>query len=368
MRKHSTAIILIALCWLSIQPVYSQAVNENILSCGPKNKLDGRYATLFIVRENDSLAKKTGFSIWYEMTALGWILNDSKYEIRLPLDGQKKFWVQFDPSSPNFSVSVDLEYGRSYYLKLQIMPGTNHPNPELVLLDSMKGKSIYDKLNGSANLLYYPIPLKFPEAILVGNPFNKKLLEPNYYENTDSFDFWTYRFKVPPYFQYVYISNRFVLQFAYINKLLSPTYSEFLQIKLTTVKEVKSEEELQKLLKKSLSEGKTSKKEKLVSLNYESFKALGDFGSIAISEVEDHATAVKGENDFLVLREVKAKFYIETNEKRKLIITIWLSARGTSDEMYTIEEMKERLKYFIRGWELIKDNKNGELPDDSTDN
>jgi hypothetical protein len=298
-------------------------------------------------------------------TSLGQIQRNSKYEIRFPFDGRKRVWAQYDDSSPLSELWLDLEYRKTYYIKMQLVKGTTHANPELILLDSIQGKEEFINVAPSASLVCYPVPLKLPEAALVGNPFNRKTLEPFYYNATDSLYFWKYRFKGPAYFQYFYWSDKFIYQFAYGNTLLSPTYSEFLRIQGSGVKEMKSNEDLLDYIKKSLGKSK-DKKEKLVSLDYQPVNAIGEFGWMAISEIEDHDAANKGENDFLLLREIRACIYKDTKEKKKALIILWLSERGTPDELYTLDELKERLKQFIDGWVLRKDIKTGELSTEAT--
>jgi hypothetical protein len=364
MKRCSILTGLIILCSLFAESVSSQTSNKNIFSFGPKNKLNEKYATLYVIRDDDTLDKRIWFAVMYEKLTLGHIQNGSRNEIHFPLDGKKRFWAQYDPSSPTSGVWLDLEFGKSYYLKMQIVKGLTHGNPELTVLDSLKGKTEFNNITSPTNVIYYPAPPNMPEATLGGNPFNRTILHPFYYNVSDSFYYWKYRFKVPSYFQYVFYSEKYIYHFLYGDTLLSPTYSEFLRVQGAGVKEMKTEEDLLNYVKKSLGDdkGTKSKKLKLVSLNYEPIKPFGDFGWLAISEVEDHKAGNKGENDFLVLRDIRACIYEDTKEKTKPVILLWLSARGTPDELYTLDEMKERLKQFINGWELINRTKSGELP------
>jgi hypothetical protein len=355
-------LILLLHVSLFINFILAQSTNDIVFNYGPKNKTDQKFVTLYIIRPDDTLDKKRWYAVMYEEISLGVIENNSKIQIKFPLDGKQRFWTQFNSKSPTSGVWAELKYSKSYYLKLQIRPGQDHANPELLLLDSINGKREFDKITGNTRTLFYPVPPDIPESMLVGNPFNRNTLIPYYYNNTDSFYYWRFRFKAPSFFQYIYISKH-VYQFGYENKVLSPTYSELLQVSGSAVKEIRSEEDLLNQLKKRMGgKGmKSSKKEKLVSLNYEPIKAFGDFGWMAISEVEVHNAGNKGENDFLLLREIRAVIYKKT-EKTKIAMAFWYSSRGTPEESYTLDEMKERLKQFLNGWELKTDIKTDELP------
>jgi hypothetical protein len=334
--------------------VFAQSTNDVLFNYGPKNKADQKFVTLYVVRPDDTLDKKRWYSLMYEKTSLGAIGNNSKTQIQFALDGKKRFWTQLDNASPTSGISMDLEYGKSYYLKLQLTPGLNHANPELLLLDSLSGKEELNKITGKTRNLLYPVPPNISEGMLVGNPFNRNLLIPYYYNTIDSFYYWRYRFKAPAFFHYFFISEKRVYQFVYSNPLLSPTYSEFITVLGSNIKEMKDESELLNYVKKSLNDGKgtKNKKQKLVSLNYEPLKtSIGDFGWMALSEVEDHEAADKGNNDYLLLREVRACIYVDTKEKNKVLMIIWLSCRGTPEEIYNLDEMKERLTQFLSGWE-----------------
>jgi hypothetical protein len=368
MKKHFALLLVTTLSARTFMPLCAQTNSDNVLNFGPKNKLNEKFATLYVMRPDDTLDKKKWYSIKYEETSLGQFLNNSKYEIRFPLYGKKRFWAQHDPSSPTSGVWVELEYGKSYYLKLQITPGQDHPNPVLLLLDSITGKSDYANIKNAVNSMFYPVPANLPESMLVGNPFNRNILEPYYYDKTDSLYYWKYRFKVPSFFHYVFISEKHIYQFPYSNTLLSPTYSEFLRIQGFLAKKIETEDDLLSYVKKSLGNGKgmKNKKEKLVSLNYEPVKAFGDFGWLALSEVEDHGAANKQKNEFLLLREIRACIYKKTKEEEKVLMVFWLSARGAPDELYTLDEMKQRLIKFLSGWKYIDISKS-ELKSEGSD-
>jgi len=343
------------LFFLVTASIAAQSTNDLTFNYGPKNKDDHKFVTLYVLRPDDTRDQDLWYGLMYEKTALGPITNNSKNQIQFALDGKKRFWAQNGDGSDISDVWVDLEYGKSYYLKLQLRPDPKNTNIELILLDSLKGKEEFDNINSDTRIWHCPVPPPISEGMLVGKPFKLNLLQASHYKNTVYFPFWKYRFKGPSFFQYYYSSANYpVYQFGYSNPLLSPTYSETLTVLGTNEKEMKTPDDLLIYVKKSLNDGNTkNKKLKLVSLNYEPLEtSIGDFGWMVLSDVEDHKAANRGNNDFLLMRDVRACIYVDTKEKMKVLFFLTLSCRGTPDEIYTLDEMKERMKQFLSGWEL----------------
>ena len=344
------------LIFLITASIAAQSTNDIAFKYGPKNKDDHKYANLYVIRPDDTRDQDLWYGIMYEGTALGPITNNSKNLIHLALEGRKRFWTQHGNGSEVSEAWLDIEYGKSYYLKLQLKRDPKNTNIELILLDSLKGKEEFDNINSDTRIWHYPVPPPISEGMLVGKPFKLNLLQARHYKNTVYFPFWNYRFRGPSFFQYYYSSANYpVYQFGYSNPLLSPTYSETLSILGTTGKEMKTADDFLSYVKKSLNDGNTkNKKLKLVSLDYEPLEtSLGKFGWMALSDVEDHKTKYKGTNDFLLMRDVRVCIYVETKEKDKVVLFLSLSCRGTPDEIYSFDEMKSRLKHFLSGWELL---------------
>lgn len=336
--------------------ITAQSINDIAYNYGPKNKDQHKYANLYVIRPDDTRDKDLWYGIMYESVALGPITNNSKNLIQFALEGKKRFWTQHGNGSEISEVWLDLEYGKNYYLKLQLKPDPKNINIELIVLDSLKGKEEFDIINSDTRIWYSPVPPRISEGMLVGKPFKLNLVQASHYKTTDYFHFWKYKFKGPSFFQYVYSpANYPVYQFGYSNPLLSPTYSETLSILGTAVKEMKTADDLLIYVKKNLNDGNTkNKKLKLVSLEYEPLKtSLGEFGWMAFSDVEDHKTKYKGNNDFLSMRDLRVCIYVDTQEKDNVVLFLSLSCRGTTDEIYTLDEMKERMKQFLNGWEEI---------------
>lgn len=344
------------LIFLITASIAAQSTNDIAFKYGPKNKDNHKYANLYVIRPDDTRDQDLWYGIMYEGTALGPITNNSKNLIHFPLEGRKRFWTQHGNGSEVSEAWLDLEYGKNYYLKLQLRPDPKNINIDLILLDSLKGKEEFDILNSDPRIWHSPVPLPISEGMLVGKPFKLNSIQASHYKSTDYFIFWKYKFKGPSFFQYVYMpANNTVYQFSYSNPLLSSTYSETLSILGINGKEMKTSDDLLSYVKKSLSDGNPkNKKLKLISLNYEPLEtSIGDFGWLALSDVEDYKAANRGNNDFLLMRDVRACIYLDTKEKKKVLLFLTLSCRGIQDEIYTLDEMKKRMKQFLSDWEEL---------------
>jgi len=342
------------LIFLVTASIAAQSTNDFTFNYGPKNKDNHKFVTLYVLRPDDIRDQDLWYGLMYEGTALGPITNNSKNQIQFAIDGKKRFWTQHGYGSAISDVWIELEYGKSYYLKLQLKPDSKNTNIELILLDSLKGKEEFDNIKSDTRIWHCPVPPPISEGMLVGKPFKLSSVQASHYKNGDNFYFWKFKFKGPSFFQYFYSpANYPVYQFGYSNPLLSPTYSETLSILGTIEKEIKTADDLLTYVKKNLNDGNTkSKKLKLVSLEYEPLEtSLGEFGWMALSDVEDHKTKYKGNNDFLLMRDVRVCIYVDTKEKDNIVLFLSLSCRGTADEIYTLDEMKERMKLFLSGWE-----------------
>lgn len=103
------------------------------------------YAKLFIYRPRGAGAL-IGYDLHLKDSVICRVQNNSKQEIKITKKGLNTIWAMTESKS---EVSIDIEYGKEYYLKCTMGMGIIVGHPHLELIDQIQGKAEYNLVKGN---------------------------------------------------------------------------------------------------------------------------------------------------------------------------------------------------------------------------
>ncbi len=100
------------------------------------------YAKIFIYRPN-GIGPLVGYNLYLDDSVLFRAKNNSKQEIKITKQGTHILWAKTESKT---ELAIDIEFGRTYYLRCGLQMGVMVGRPQLQLIDAMVGKSEFDKV------------------------------------------------------------------------------------------------------------------------------------------------------------------------------------------------------------------------------
>lgn len=102
-----------------------------------------KYATLYVYRPKNYEGSMIGYNIKVNEQVVGRIKNNSKFEVKLYKEGPAEIAAETEQQR---KVKINVEFGKSYYLKCGVTTGIWVGRPEINLVYPEQGKMDYENL------------------------------------------------------------------------------------------------------------------------------------------------------------------------------------------------------------------------------
>lgn len=98
------------------------------------------YAKIYIYRPN-GIGPLVGYNLYLNDSLLFRVKNNSKQEIKIKKEGTHTLWAKTESKT---EISIDIEFGKEYYLRCGVLMGVMVGRPQLQIIDAISGKSEFD--------------------------------------------------------------------------------------------------------------------------------------------------------------------------------------------------------------------------------
>jgi type 1 fimbria pilin len=131
-------LITIITCFISLI-AYCQSSSSKDSATVVVN--ENNFATLYIYRPKSRKISLASFTINVNDSSVCKIKSNKRYTVKLYKFGTTEFWAKSEYKS---TVTMNIEKGKSYYLKCNIKMGWWAESPALTWMDEVKGKSEFE--------------------------------------------------------------------------------------------------------------------------------------------------------------------------------------------------------------------------------
>ena len=305
---------------------------------GPANQDTTRFATFYVIRPDGDLAKRSWLGIYFDDTLMVRVDNDMRYVIKYAKTGNINIWAKNELRS---SLTVNVETGKKYYIKMVMEPGGTLGNPKLTQLDEKDGDEAFNKIDRPALYVYDPDPF-----------INSKYIWPS--SPKTGYEHMT--FSLPLSTRHYFASNLEGFICSYYNTMVSPTFSEG-DIVSAEKRNFSDKEDFEKYANRQIGKLKKGfkKSEILQQLTQDSLTSNADYTSSIYFVTEDtHPNMViNGNHPSLEVREYNSWVYKKDVKRGKGdVYSITFSERGLPEELHTKEEIRFKIQQLLNSCEF----------------
>lgn len=305
---------------------------------GPANQDTTKFATFYVMRPGNDIAKTFWFGIYFDDTLMVRVDDAMRYVIKCAKTGIIKIWVKNPEQS---LVTVNIEPGKKYYLQMITEPGGKTGSTKLVQLDEKEGEETFNKMDYPSLYVYDPDPFTNSYYILPSAP---KL---GYAHMKFSFPLSTRHF-----FQSA--SSGFI--FSYYNKNVSPTFTEVDGVYGNKIS-FKDKDDFDKFAKKQMNnlQKSSGKSATIISISEDSLISAADYIYSVYFIEKDSKPNVKINDTIpvLQLRQYSTLIYKKDATTGKGdYYSIYFSERGLTEELHSKEEIRFKIQQLLTSCEF----------------
>jgi hypothetical protein len=143
MKKNSFTFLVI-FCALRVGAQTTTDVKFAAQNVGTDSS-QSKYATLCVYRQKNLVGSLVSYELHVNDSAVCRIRNNTKYVIHLDKPGQVELWARTEQKT---SVKMNVELGKTYYLKCGVKTGLIEGRPELEIIQPAQGELDYAGVQG----------------------------------------------------------------------------------------------------------------------------------------------------------------------------------------------------------------------------
>jgi hypothetical protein len=336
--------------FIASQSIFAQ-LNGYLSKPGPRNADEYSYVWLHVVRPNEPRSN-TWFGLHVNTGFVVKVMDSCKYAIKYPV---MPLTVHLSMVDEDIKIDAPVT-GTHYYFKVNV-PADYASNKNakygLVQVPGIDGKNLFD------TSALWNFTLQYPQAMDVDLPGAKNdimsFLAPEF--KKDTLHYYNIAFTPPAWgLQNVLVNPNVGYIYDYANLPLSKTYSEYLKIAPAEETKLSNEGDFKNYISRLFKNGKEldSKKIKLVSFDSIPVSVSGAWAAAFYSVRNDYATPVKQHADFLEMREIRIVFCAADANGKTILWQVEYSIRGAEKELWSKEDMEERMKSFVKYLRVVK--------------
>jgi hypothetical protein len=305
---------------------------------GPANQDTTRFATFYVIRPDGELAKRSWLGIYFDDTLMVRVDNDMRYVIKYAKTGNINIWAKNELRS---SLTVNVEPGKKYYIKMVMEKGGKLGNPKLTQLDEKDGDEAFNKIDYPALYVYDPDPF-----------INSKYIWPS----SPKTGFEHMVFSLPLSTRHYFASSLDGFICSYHNEMVSRTFTEF-EIVSAEKRKFGDKEDFEKYVTRQIDKLKKGfkKSETLHGLTQDSLTSNADYtsGIYFVTEDTKPTMVINGNHPVLEVREYNTWVYKKDLISGKgEVYSITFSERGLREELHTKEEIRFKIQQLLNSCEF----------------
>jgi hypothetical protein len=309
-----------------------------LLVPGPANQDTTKFATFYVMRPDNNIAKTFWFGIYFDDTLMVRVDDAMRYVIKCAKTGNIKIWVKNPEQS---LVTVNIEPGKKYYLQMITEPGAKTGSTKLVQLDEKEGEGAFNKMEYPPLYVYDPDPYT-----------NSRYVWPII--STTSFVHM--QFSPPLSARHYVVSSHEGYTFSYYNKAVSPTFSEVDNVYGLKMN-LSGKEDFDKYSAKQTNNLKKSsnKNATIQSITEDSLTSVADYTySVYFVEKDSRPNVeVNGQRPVLELRQYDVLLYKKDSQTGKGdLYSIYFSERGLPEELHAKEQIRYKIQQLLNSCEF----------------
>ncbi len=311
---------------------------SNLFVPGPANQDTGKYATFYIIRPDNEIAKTYWLGIYFDDTLMIRMDNNIRCVIKYPGNRKMNIWSKNELTS---SVLVNTEAGKEYYITLEMVAGGKIGNSKLTLLDKNEGEEVFNKMKTPPLYIYDPDPL-----------MNSRYIWPIGYKT----GYEHMNFSAPLSTRHYVVNALEGFKFTYYNRSVSPSFSEIDGVYGGKMS-ISDKEEFDKFANKQINNLKKGlkKSEIIKEFSSDTLTSTADYISSTYFVTEDSKPSLPPgvRISSLELRQYSVLIYKNiANNNKGDFYSIYFSERGLPDELHTKEEIRYKINALLKSCEF----------------
>jgi hypothetical protein len=305
---------------------------------GPANQDTTKFATFYVMRPDNDIAKTFWFGIYFDDTLMVRVDDAMRYVIKYAKTGNVKIWVKNPEQS---LVTVNIEAGKKYYLQMITEPGGKTGSTKLVRVDEKEGEEVFNKMEYPPLYVYDPDPYTNSKYIWPSSP------KTGYAHMMFSSPLSTRHFFVKPLIGFM---------FSYYNKMVSPTFTEVDGVYGSKMN-LSGKEDFDKYAAKQTNNLRKSsnKSATIQNITEDSLTSGADYTySVYFVEKDSKPNVeINGQRPVLELRQYSVIIYKKDPQTGKGdVYSIYFSERGLPGEVHSKEEIRFKVQQLLNSCEF----------------
>lgn len=339
-KKLKWFFCLLTCCISTASLAQSKFDRTRLVIPGPANQDTTKFATFYIIRPDNEIAKKYWMGIYFNNDQMVRADNGMRYVIKYAAAGDVEIWTRNEEKA---SVTIHADPGKNYYLQITTVAGGKNFFPKIEQINEEQGKIAFDKITIPALLVYDPDPFTndhyvWPDPQKIG---------------------YTHMIFLPPLSaRHFFESTMDGFIFSYYNKSLSPTFTEVVGV-YGSKKNISDKEDFMKFARKQKDNinKSSSKSATIESITEDSLTCNSDYiYSVYFIERDSKPNVqVNGQIPVLEVRQYSAIIYKKDEKSGKGdYYSIYFSERGLATELHTKDEIRAKIQYLLDSCEFIE--------------
>ncbi len=343
LRKLTLPVFML----LILSTVYAQEKSFNSTSLyfpGPAKQDTTKYCTIFLFRPPSDPFPERWQTFFIEQYPMAKIFSNSRYIIQCALNGTTV--IGCNPKD-QAGITLDAKPGAKFYIRFTVAGIQREPIPVIEQLDDSTGSREFDAIDAPPIHIYDPDPMEMN--------FHGQTLTTQYVlELHKRTGFNEFTFNHPISVRHYFSSPEMGFEYSYINKMVSPSYSEGVMIQRMGDEDFDSLAQFEQYVNSRVEKANKKNLKKSETVIESSFKEIStpadlSFASYFVSDdSKPLGTDMQG-NPFVEVRTWQAYLYkkqIKNNKGR--IFQVTFTERGLPAEVHSKEEIFYKMDLLLQ--------------------